>query len=154
MVIDLAKLLSNVEDKITIDEKITYNEDYLETSGIEKLENVNVSGVITKDSGDEVVIDFKVSGVMILPDSISLESVEYPFSFEIKGNLKDFYQNYENSLDIYEFLWENIVLEVPLKFSKVEDLSQFHGDGWKLISEEDNKTDNPFHDLLEKFKEE
>ena len=38
-------------------------------------------------------------------------------------------------------LWQNIVLEVPLQFTKVEDLSKFHGDGWKLISEEEIKMD-------------
>ena len=55
-------------------------------------------------------------------------------------------------LDIFSFLWENIVLEVPLRFTKVKDLSKFHGDGWKLISEEErNQTSNPFNDLLKEM---
>ena len=61
----------------------------------------------------------------------------------------------KNTLDIFLFLWENIVLEVPLQFTKVEDLSKFHGDGWKLVSEEELvKNNNPFGDLLKDFKEE
>ena len=61
----------------------------------------------------------------------------------------------ENTLDIFQFLWENIVLEIPLQFTKVKDLSKFHGDGWKLIREEELITsNNPFADLLKDFKEE
>ena len=60
--------------------------------------------------------------------------------------------NDENRLDLFEFLWENIVLEVPLKFTKVTNLSEFHGDGWKLMSEDEvSLENNPFHDLLKNF---
>ena len=61
-------------------------------------------------------------------------------------------ENDENRLDLFEFLWENIVLEVPLKFTKVTNLSEFHGDGWKLMSEDEvSLENNPFHDLLKNF---
>ena len=43
----------------------------------------------------------------------------------------------------------------PLRFTKVSDLSKFHGDGWKLVSEDDlRKGNNPFSDLLKDFEEE
>ena len=52
-------------------------------------------------------------------------------------------------------LWENIVLEVPLQFTKVTDFSKFQGDGWKLVSENEPTTNNnPFSELLDKMKEE
>ena len=52
-------------------------------------------------------------------------------------------------------LWENIVLEVPLQFTKVIDFSKFQGDGWKLVSENEPTTNNnPFSELLDKMKEE
>ena len=58
----------------------------------------------------------------------------------------------ENKLDLFEFLWENIVLEVPLKFTKVENFSEFQGNGWKLVSEDEKTSNNnPFSDLLENF---
>ena len=61
----------------------------------------------------------------------------------------------KNTLDIFSFLWENIVLEVPLQFTKVEDLSKFHGDGWRLISEDSLKRENnPFSDLLKDYDKE
>ena len=60
----------------------------------------------------------------------------------------------QNILDIFEFLWENILLEVPLHYTKVKDLHKFRGDGWKLIHEDEIKNDNPFHDLLKDIEKE
>ena len=61
-------------------------------------------------------------------------------------------ENFENTLDILDVLWQNIVLEVPLRFTNVNDYSKFKGEGWKLLSEEDVKTsNNPFEDLKSMF---
>ena len=51
-------------------------------------------------------------------------------------------------------MWENILLEVPLQFTKVRDLSKFHGDGWRLIREDELENNNPFSELLKDFEEE
>ena len=92
---------------------------------------------------------------MIILDSITLEEVEYPFSIEYDDIIPENSKKSENILDIFEFLWENTVLEVPLQFTKVDDLSKFHGDGWKLISEEElNTRNNPFSDLLKDYDKE
>ena len=54
----------------------------------------------------------------------------------------------KNTLDITEILWQNIMLEVPLRFTTVDDYSKYQGDGWKLTSEEELKVENnPFNDL-------
>ena len=92
---------------------------------------------------------------MILPDSISLEEVEYPFEISYDDYLPENCIKNEIILDIFAFLWENTVLEVPLQFTKVSDLSKFQGDGWRLIREEDRELENnPFRDLLKDFEEE
>ena len=93
---------------------------------------------------------------MILEDSISLDNVEYPFSIDIDENIEENLEKDENSIDILPILWQNIVLEVPLRFTKVNDLSKYNGDGWKLISEEEasSTSNNPFLELKEKYKEE
>lgn len=153
--IDLTLLHTNSVDKIVIDEIINIPQDYYKETDVKKLDNVKVVGEITRQTDDIDYVDLDVSGVMILQDSISLEDIEYPFSLKIEGDLKEFITNLENSLDIIELLWENIVLEIPLKYTKVEDLSKFHGDGWKLVSEEEATTShNPFNELLKNIEEE
>ena len=99
--------------------------------------------------------EVNVLGTMIILDDVSLDEVEYPFSLQYDDYIEENLINDENRLDLFEFLWENIVLEVPLKFTKVTNLSEFHGDGWKLMSEDElSLENNPFHDLLTKFDKE
>ena len=92
---------------------------------------------------------------MKIEDSISLEIISYPFSFEIEENLEEKELKYEKTLDIINVLWQNIVLEVPLKQTKVTDFSDYQGDGWKLVTEEERKnTNNPFSELANMLGEE
>ena len=73
---------------------------------------------------------------MILPCSISLEEVEYPFEIEIEENLGNFdeiLKKNKNSLELLPILCENIVLEIPMKVVKKGiDIKNISGDGWEL----------------------
>lgn len=153
--LDLAVLYSNIKDSIEINQDILFCSSYLKDSDILELKNVHVIGNIEKNLDDELHMDAKVDGTMILEDSISLDPIDYPFSLEIDENVEEKVKKDENTLDLRGILWENIVLEVPLKFTKVKDLSKFHGDGWKLMDEEElQKNNNPFSELLKDFGEE
>lgn len=142
----------NFNDSYKLDEIVNIPSSYYENSGVKKLDDIKVLGKLYYDPEDNLYADVEISGTMIILDDISLEEVEYPFSIEYDDILEENLKNNENTLDLFEFLWENIVLEVPLKFTKVTNLSEFHGDGWKLISEEDSiPKNNPFSELLENF---
>ena len=159
MFIDLTLLNSNTVNEIDISNTYSIPESYYENTDIISLNNVLVKGKIKRIDNEEdestLYIDAIIDGIMIIPDSISLEEVEYPFHIEYNDFYEENDKNNENILDIFAFLWENIVLEVPLQFTKVTDLSKFHGDGWKLISEEDRKHEaNPFSELLKEFDKE
>lgn len=156
MIIRLEELNSDIKDNISFDEEVSFPSDMLEKSDIIDIENTRVVGTILIDASNELVIKCNVSGKMILEDSISLDNVEYPFSIDIDENIEENLEKDENSIDILPILWQNIVLEVPLRFTKVDDLSKYNGDGWKLISEEEasSTSNNPFLELKEKYKEE
>lgn len=155
MDIDLKLLHSKTVDKIDITNKYDIPDQYIDKNLVLSLKNIQVDGKIYIGSDDEDRIDCTINGNMILEDSISLEPVEYPFSIKYDDILEENSKKNENTLDIFSFLWENIVLEVPLQFTKVKDLSKFHGDGWKLVSEDEiTNSNNPFGDLLKDFKEE
>lgn len=161
MNIDLTPLHANTKDKIDITNTYTLPTEYFGTTGVKKVENIKVEGYVylapSEDDLQEEVdwINCKIEGKMELEDSISLEPVDYPFSIEYDEILEENCKKNENTLDIFSFLWENIVLEVPLQFTKVKDFSKFRGDGWKLVSENELTTNNnPFSELLEKMKEE
>ena len=59
-----------------------------------------------------------------------------------------------NRLDIQEFLWQNILVEIPLKVisEKNKDLT-LKGNGWRLVTEEEinQRNNSPFSELKDKF---
>ena len=152
MDINLSKL--NINNEIDITGIYNIPKSYFEKSEVLELNNINVKGKIYIEDEEEC-IKCIIEGEMIIPDTISLEKINYPFKIEYDDIISKTSKKSENTLDIFEFLWENIVLEVPLQFTKVDDLSKFHGDGWKLISEDSLiQKNNPFNELLNDYDKE
>ena len=153
--IDYSLLFQNNLDSIDIGGTYELPSTYYENSDVLGLSPVQVTGNISLDDEGYEKINCVIKGDLYLADSISLEKVTYPYEIEYNDQIEENCKNGENLLDIFLFLWENILLEVPLQFTKVEDLSKFHGDGWKLISEEEhNSSNNPFSELLKDYEEE
>ena len=79
---------------------------------------------------------------MVLPCSISLKPTEYPFTIKIDDDIiekeLENTRNSGNSIDIFPIIWENIVMEIPLKVVN-DDLSDVkkEGNGWKFITDEE-----------------
>ena len=146
--IDLIEIKNGIVDKIKINEKYDLS-DYLDSSSnIFDIKKVKVIGDITKIQ-DELNIKIKINTQILIEDSISLDKVWYPIDIEIDEKLDDFIEKNEKSLDIINFLWQNIVMEVPLRYTEVDNYSKYKGDGWKLVSDEELQNNNPFSKLLE-----
>ena len=154
---NIKDLLDSKVNNISIDEEFTIpKEDYANTDIID-LQEVKVIGNLTYPSDDNLFLEADCSGIMKLNDSISLEPVDYKFSFKINENVSEKLEKDKFSLDIISILWENIVLEIPIRYSEVTDYKDLTGDGWRVISEDDVKdtnTNNPFKDLLNEIEKE
>ena len=135
MIINLAEL--SYKDKIEIDSNITFPEEYYQNTSILSLDDIHVKGYVSQNEVDEIVVRFKVSGVMYLPDSVTLDKIPYNLDFDIDEVL-DEVQNNQNTLDIMELLWQNIVLEVPIRYTK-SDADNLKGDNWQVINEDEVK---------------
>lgn len=158
MNLDLSPLHTQYLDSIEIDDCYHIDHSYYQNSDIIRLSPIKVKGTITERENEnglfEDYMECVIQGKMILLDSISLDEIEYPFSIDFSDFLEKNNYLHENILDIFEFLWENILLEVPLYYSEVEDYNQFHGDGWRLIHENEINSYNPFRDLLKDVEKE
>ena len=155
MVISLEEIFTNMKDEIIIDKDIVFDEKTYLLPEIKDLKSVHINGKVSLNESDELILTGILNGTMTILDSISLDEVDYKFESEIEENLEEFIENDKNSIDIIEILWQNIVLEVPLRYTEVTDYSKYSGDGWRLISEEELKCENnPFQALIENKKEE
>lgn len=147
MKIDLTKLLHGFIEEITFDDTITFDAEYTKRTEIKELKPVSVHGSIKSTMNDLYTLDLTINGIMILPCSISLQDVEYPFDIEVMEILsenseidEEYIKINEKSIDILPIVWQNIVMEIPLKVESPNlDRRNISGVGWKLISQEDNK---------------
>lgn len=160
MEFDLNKI---TEQGILIDTIISFDEEYLRVSEIKKLDNVHVSGRIYYSLTKEVIFAGNVNGNMTLVDGYSGDLIDYPFNIDLDEILADFSNEDEkmgkkpqNSLDLKEVLWENIVLEVPIVVSKDNKVKTKKGEFWE-VRDENSKKDDPrlecFRTLLDEGKE-
>ena len=150
MKIDLTSLVTNQTNSICINENVIISESLLKTSTIKRLENVTFNGKIEKDYDDNIVLSGVISGYMILPDDITLEDTSYNFSTEIEENLS----LEDNFIDIIDILWQNILVEIPLKVRNNKNKNiKLKGDGWSLNGEESmDKIDPRLEKLNDLFK--
>lgn len=142
MQIDLNKLI--YQDKILIDEIIDYSKEYLENTDIISLNNVKVQGSIYVDYEKNNVIELNVLGTMILTDAITTDPVPYDFTIEIAENL----ENSLKTLDLIEFLWHYIVLEIPIRYSTsdAQELKDKYANVY--LEEKVREVNNPFKDFF------
>ncbi|MGN1311741.1 MAG: YceD family protein [Bacilli bacterium] len=148
MIIDLFNLITNGK-KIIIDNDVNISEELLKTSTIRRLNNVHFNGYIDRLIDDTYVLSGVLSGTMVLPDDITLEDYEYDFTSDIEEKIDETRINYQKTIDITLDLWQNILVEIPLRAvnEKNKDLT-LKGDGWRLISEDDVKSiNNPLSSL-------
>ncbi len=154
MKIDCTKLLNGQIPRLEVTEELEIPKAFLKNTDILSIHHLIAHLQITEKE-EFLQITGQVSGKMMLRDSISLEEIEYPFTAEIEENWEENLKNNANILDITEILWQNIMLEVPLKLSHVEDFNEYQGDGWKLVSEDEfQTTNNPFRELKDMMREE
>ena len=145
MYIDLAK----VDEKgITIDDTVSFGEEYIGNTPIKKLDNIKVKGRAYYSVTNEIIFDCNVEGIMVLEDSITLEPVDYPIDLHIQEvlgeNTEENIKNESKRLDIIDVLWQNIVLEVPISVhANPEKKYDLKGEGWELLQEDETKDEEP-----------
>jgi uncharacterized metal-binding protein YceD (DUF177 family) len=151
------------ERGIIVDQDITWDAKYLKKELIKDIKNCHVKGRIYYSETNEILFEGNVQGIMVLKDANTGELLDHPFSCDINEIIGEnenivpiLRVNNQNRLDLEEVLWQNIVLEVPIKVSKTKRPQAVKGEGWELRDENSKKEDprlECFKALLEKGKE-
>ena len=149
MLIDLEPMLTGLKDVIIIDKGIKISEDLLNKSSIKKLTNVNFCGKLKRIENLPITLTGNLIGTMILLDDIDLSEVEYDFDIEVDEEIESEYENLivDNKFNLQDLLWQLIQVEVPSKVHGKNKNNNIHGDGWKLVNEEEINNNNAFRDL-------
>ncbi len=154
---DLTRVKNKIEEEIEIDHEYEIDSNLI--SGTDLLEPLKIflKGKITRDVLEGFLLDVEVTGTMMLPCSITLKPVSVPLDIHITGNLDELmeeidenHKKIENSIDILPIIWENILMEIPMKVTSPDAYSvKTEGEGWKFVTDEMDAK-NP---ALEKLKD-
>ncbi len=147
MNIDMMRLKNGIDKIIEIDEVYSFPKEMLKGTDVEQLDNVEIKGSITRSIIDEYLLSLNVKGVMIIPCAITLEPVSIPFDIafeevlnEISEENAEINRNIENTIDILPIIWENILVEIPMRVVSPEAATiKLKGDGWELKHEDDDQ---------------
>ena len=152
MKIDLTKLFYNETDRIDINDSITIPVDYYkDNKDIKDVSKASIVGDIS-ENGENYSVNLNIKCNLTLICSISLKDVIYPIDINIEeiigengNNLEDFDKIINNSIDLLPIIWQNILVEVPMRvISPDVEEKNIYGDGWKFITEEEeNKEIDP-----------
>ena len=137
--IDLNKLYNRDLDYIDISGEYELPKEYIVDDRIKDIDKIIVDGNIKlydSEEEDSIYIKCNINTSVVLEDSYSLKPINYKIDVEYDDYLEENLKNNENRLDIFAFLWENIELEIPIKYTEETDLSKFSGKDWKIISED------------------
>ena len=159
------QLLRAKDNRITFDETISFDEAaFSKMDDIRGLQDVAVSGNIHYDvNAERVYADLDIEGVMILPCSLTLEDVEYPFatsscevfSFD-KCEDAEIHECKGDVVELLPVIFQLILFEKPLKVVKEGDYQYPKGNGWEVMREEDyvrSKEERPIDPRLAKLKD-
>lgn len=122
MNISLIKLFSHSVEKLDINEEINIPKEYY-TYDIESISPVKLNGYLYLNEVDELSIDLNVKCNLKLKSSINLDIIDYPIDIDITElDFDDENSNkITNSIDLLPIIWQNILLEIPIRVSNSSD---------------------------------
>ena len=149
---DISMLKSSQVSVLNIDEDFSFSHDDVKDTDIVRLENIHVSGKIERIEESTYKLDLNIKGNMVLLCARSLEEVDYPLNIFVNENISSSDSEEiplitQNMLDLRSIVWENIVLEVPLRVIKEDASFISQGEGWNLVDEYVSQENSPLSEL-------
>ncbi len=107
---------------------------------IRSIDNINCKGYILDNGTEEYEVNLHITGHLTLISAINNEDVPFEIDTEYDdfvNNLVENYKNSSNSLDILPIIWENILLEIPIRAINENDSYELtEGNGWEVLESE------------------
>ncbi len=140
-------------ETISFDEYVRVDDLKERNRQIRKISPVRVKGEAYL-SGPLLTFQLNISGEMVLPCSLTLEDVDYPFSidaiesFRLKENVNIVEEKNEiiheiegQFINLMPMIKENIMLSIPMKVVHPHAKVKMSGEGWKIVTGDEKKED-------------
>lgn len=149
---------------ISIDEWISVEDnDFLRHTQVKSIPEVHITGTLQFDQSSLVFSDLELDGVMIVPDSITLEDLEVIFdttsqvtySFDpVTQDDDEIIVVKKDTIDLNPEILQAVIYEAPMHITRLPRDQYPKGDGWQVLSDQDSKEDkiDPRWAKLNEFK--
>ena len=149
---------------ISIDEWISVEDnDFLRHTQVKSIPEVHITGTLQFDQSSLVFSDLELDGVMIVPDSITLEDLEVIFdttsqvtySFDpVTQDDDEIIVVKKDTIDLNPEILQAVIYEAPMNITRCPRSEYPKGDGWQVLSDQDPKeeTIDPRWEKLNEFK--
>ncbi len=140
-------IVKQKDGRFSFEEQISFpSEMFHNNAQINGLSDVCVTGHGRLDAKNHhLYVDFNVKGTMVLPCAISLEDIEYPFNID-SSVIFAFYKPHEDEevvevkrdkVDLTPIIYQEIMMEVPMRVVKDGANLKSEGKGWKVLDEKE-----------------
>ena len=134
MKLDLRKLYAFKKLEIDTDLDLSIVDD--QKLNIRKINRMHVKGLVKVNYEDNIELDLDIDGEIVMPCAITLEDVLVPINTHIEEEILENTLKDDFYLDLLDILWENVILEVPIRVTKEgAKLESQKGNGWEIVSE-------------------
>ena len=142
----IAQLIKRGTEVFEIDELVDFNNVLKPSDEIRKLSKVKVTGT-GQLQGKKVVFKLQIEGIMTLPCALTLDDVEYAYhvdTTEVFVFDNESYQEGDDehlvtgtTVELAPAIWQNIILQKPLRVVKEGAYEELKKQGIEFESEED-----------------
>lgn len=134
MKLDLRKLYAF--KKLEIDTDLDLSKVDYRKLNIRKINRMHVKGLVKVNYEDNIELDLDIDGEIVMPCAITLDDVLVPINTHIEEEILENTLKDDFYLDLLDILWENVILEVPIRVTKEgAKLESQKGNGWEIVSE-------------------
>ncbi len=125
----------NTKGRVDFDEDVIL--DNFKDDRIISINNVHIKGYILDNGTNDYEINCNITGSITLKSAINNSPVPYELDIgynDFIPNLGEKYKKSSNSLDILPIIWENILLEIPIRATNETDTFEAtSGEGWEIL---------------------
>ena len=125
----IQQLYRSINSPLEFSGEVDYSEYAKGVSDIIRMDIVKYSGSCRSSGDDRYEFDIKIKTTLYLEDARTLEEVPYEIDIdvyeiftkdkkEIENSDDDIYYIEKNTVDLYDVIWEEILLEKPIRITK------------------------------------
>ncbi len=125
----IQQLYRSINSPLEFSGEVDYSEYAKGVSDIIRMDIVKYSGSCRSSGDDRYEFDINIKTTLYLEDARTLEEVPYEIDIdvyeiftkdkkEIENSDDDIYYIEKNTVDLYDVIWEEILLEKPIRITK------------------------------------